>query len=209
MKLIKNSTIVVSSILSLVCVTPAMADLSANFGATSNFVFHGVSQTNGGPALQGGLDYTHSSGMYLGTWASNVDKANAKGVQVNVYGGLARKLGDFNYNIGSVTRQFTNAAHKDFNEFYLGGGYKMLHTTYVLGDGYTYAEIVADGTLSGIHLNVRAGSKMPDQGKDILDYGFSLGKRFFGYDVKAGVATTNVSGAKREFFVAIVKPFNL
>lgn len=205
---IKNYVIVVSSMLGLVCGASAMAELSANLGATSNFVFHGVSQTNGGPALQGGLDYTHSSGMYLGTWASNVDKANAKGIEVDTYGGVSRKLGDFNYNVGAVTRQFTNAAHKDFNELYIGGGYKMLHTTYVLGNGYDYAEVVADGTLSGIRVNVRAGAKMPDQGKSIVDYGFSVGKRFAGYDVKAGVATTNVSGAKREFFVAVVKPFD-
>lgn len=208
MKSVKHSTIAVYSMLSLVCATPAMADLSANLGVTSNFVFHGVSQTNGGPALQGGLDYTHSSGMYLGTWASNVDKANAKGVETDVYGGVSRKLGDFNYNVGAVTRQFTNSAHKDFNEFYIGGGYKMLHTTYVLGNGYDYAEVVADGTLSGVRVNVRVGTKMPDQGKNIVDYGFSLGKGFAGYDVKAGVATTNVSGAKREFFVAVVKPFD-
>ncbi|OYW39105.1 MAG: hypothetical protein B7Z35_05230 [Hydrogenophilales bacterium 12-61-10] len=42
--------------------------LSANVGMYSNYVFRGISQTGGDPALQGGLDYTHSSGFYLGTW---------------------------------------------------------------------------------------------------------------------------------------------
>jgi uncharacterized protein (TIGR02001 family) len=46
--------------------------LSANVGLYSNYVFRGISQTGGDPAIQGGLDYTHSSGFYLGTWASNV-----------------------------------------------------------------------------------------------------------------------------------------
>jgi hypothetical protein len=46
---------------------------SANIGAVSNYMWRGVSQTQDGPAVQGGLDYAHSSGFYIGTWASNVD----------------------------------------------------------------------------------------------------------------------------------------
>ncbi|MBS0329933.1 MAG: hypothetical protein JSR30_08780, partial [Proteobacteria bacterium] len=49
----------------------AMADepasphtLSANVSLTSNYVFRGISQTGGEPAIQGGLDYSHSSGFY-------------------------------------------------------------------------------------------------------------------------------------------------
>ena len=49
---------------------------SANIGAVSNYMWRGVSQTQDGPAVQGGLDYAHSSGFYLGTWASNVDWNN-------------------------------------------------------------------------------------------------------------------------------------
>lgn len=46
---------------------------SANIGAVSNYLFRGVTQTQDGPAIQGGLDYEHESGFYAGTWASNVD----------------------------------------------------------------------------------------------------------------------------------------
>lgn len=186
----------------------ASAELTGNLGITSNYIFHGESQSNGSPALQGGLDYSHTTGLYVGTWASNVDKANASGVQVNTYGGFARQQGDFSYNIGAVTRQFTNSAHNHVNEAYLGGGYKMLHATYVLGDKYTYAEAVVDGKISGVHLSLRSGIAMPDQGKDVADYGFSLGHVFYGFDVKAGVATTNKKNASREYFISVVKPFD-
>ena len=38
-------------------------------------MFRGISQTNEKPALQGGFDLGHKSGLYAGTWASNVSLA--------------------------------------------------------------------------------------------------------------------------------------
>ncbi len=46
--------------------------LTGNISFASQYVFRGVKQTFGDPALQGGFDYGHSSGFYLGTWASNI-----------------------------------------------------------------------------------------------------------------------------------------
>src|SRR5450759_2873562 len=45
---------------------------TGNVGLVSQYIFRGLSQTNGSPALQGGLDYAHSSGFYAGTWLSNI-----------------------------------------------------------------------------------------------------------------------------------------
>jgi len=46
--------------------------ISYNLGITSNYVSRGVSNSDG-PALQGGIDWAHSSGFYLGAWASTVN----------------------------------------------------------------------------------------------------------------------------------------
>ena len=55
----------------------ALADsphsISANIGVVSNYIWRGVTQTGDQAAVQGGLDYSHESGFYAGTWASNVD----------------------------------------------------------------------------------------------------------------------------------------
>jgi uncharacterized protein (TIGR02001 family) len=48
--------------------------LSFNLGVYSDYVFRGVSLSDG-PALQGGIDLGHSSGFYVGTWWSNIDKS--------------------------------------------------------------------------------------------------------------------------------------
>jgi uncharacterized protein (TIGR02001 family) len=46
--------------------------LSFNLGLYSEYMFRGV-DTADGPALQGGIDYAHSSGLYAGTWWSTID----------------------------------------------------------------------------------------------------------------------------------------
>jgi len=43
-----------------------------NVGLYSQYIFRGLTQTNHMPALQGGVDLSHSSGFYLGAWGSNV-----------------------------------------------------------------------------------------------------------------------------------------
>ena len=46
--------------------------LAANVGLVSDYRFRGIAQTSKKPALQAGLDFSHSSGFYAGTFASNV-----------------------------------------------------------------------------------------------------------------------------------------
>jgi uncharacterized protein (TIGR02001 family) len=46
--------------------------LAYNVGVYSQYIFRGLTQTNHKPALQGGVDFTHSSGLYLGAWGSNI-----------------------------------------------------------------------------------------------------------------------------------------
>ncbi|OCQ23437.1 hypothetical protein A7985_05720 [Pseudoalteromonas luteoviolacea] len=51
----------------------SMADLSTTITAASDYTFNGVSQTQNDPALQGSVDKSFDSGLYVGSWASNVD----------------------------------------------------------------------------------------------------------------------------------------
>ena len=54
---------------------PAAAPASpvtGNFSLVSDYRFRGLSQTGKKPAVQGGFDYAHESGFYLGTWASSI-----------------------------------------------------------------------------------------------------------------------------------------
>lgn len=90
---------------------------TGNVGLYSQYIFRGLTQTNRKPALQGGFDYSHSSGVYLGTWASNISwlkenfstAGNTTGqydsgasLEWDFYGGYKGTFGksDFTYDIG-------------------------------------------------------------------------------------------------------------
>jgi len=84
--------------------------LTGNVGVYSQYIFRGLTQTNRAPALQGGADYSHSSGFYAGTWASQItwltDSTSTTGysrgkVETDLYGGYKGSLGgDVGYDVG-------------------------------------------------------------------------------------------------------------
>src|SRR3546814_15322462 len=70
---------------------PEEFTITGTVGGVSDYRFRGISQTNEDFAVQGSINLNHSSGFYVGTWASNVDFANSS--EVDVYGGYTRDLG--------------------------------------------------------------------------------------------------------------------
>jgi len=77
-----------------VAILPAMTvaqdsphSFSGNVTIASDYLFRGQSQTDNGPTIQGGFDYAHEAGLYLGTWASNISFAG--GIEMDYYGGFA------------------------------------------------------------------------------------------------------------------------
>ena len=82
--------------------------LTGNVGLYSQYIFRGLTQTNKEPALQGGFDYSHSSGFYAGTWMSNVSWLRGFGtytaggsLEMDFYGGFKGTItGDLGYDVG-------------------------------------------------------------------------------------------------------------
>ena len=62
---------------------------SANVNAATDYYFRGLTQTWGRPAIQGGFDASHTSGLYAGFWASNVSGNQFAGgsLETDWYGG--------------------------------------------------------------------------------------------------------------------------
>ncbi|TVQ73043.1 MAG: hypothetical protein EA372_06215 [Chromatiaceae bacterium] len=59
----------------------ASAEVSANIGFTSNYIFRGVTESDDGAAVQGGIDYEHEGGFYVGTWISSLGETSVDSVQ--------------------------------------------------------------------------------------------------------------------------------
>lgn len=106
----------------------AQAELIANIGATSNYLWRGVTQTSDGPAISGGVDWAHESGAYAGTWVSNIDWGIGNGAEVDFYGGFANEIGDFGYDAGLIYYYYPDSDYNDsdFSELYLKGSWKFL-----------------------------------------------------------------------------------
>lgn len=103
----------------------ALAELSANIGATSNYVWRGVTQTDDQAAISGGLDYAHDSGFYLGTWASNVDFDDDTTAEVDLYGGYAGEVSGVGFDVGAIRYFYPGGDDLDFTEIYASVSFSL------------------------------------------------------------------------------------
>ncbi len=116
---------------------------TGNFTLASEYLYRGIAQTRGKPAIQGGFDYSHSSGFYIGTWASNItwiSDANtgaSAGIEIDVYGGYKGAINsDWGYDVGVLTYNYpgtgkpSGAAKPDTTEVYAALSYKWLTLKY-------------------------------------------------------------------------------
>jgi uncharacterized protein (TIGR02001 family) len=119
---------------------PPEHSVTANVGLFSEYIFRGIAQTAGKPAVQGGFDYAHSSGFYAGTWASNVGWLEDFGayhrssLEWDVYAGYRATFPgqeDWSYDVGAYWYGYPGSrnegtASADTLELYGGLGWKWL-----------------------------------------------------------------------------------
>jgi uncharacterized protein (TIGR02001 family) len=91
---------------------PPPSPWSFNVGVVSDYLFRGVSQTHGDPALQAGVTYTHPSGFYANLWGSNItwvkDALGSGSVEVDLSAGFKNTFGDskLGYDVGYYTYNY-------------------------------------------------------------------------------------------------------
>ncbi|WP_193163820.1 TorF family putative porin [Microbulbifer hainanensis] len=182
---------------------------SANLGVVTDYKFRGISQTDGSPAVQGGVDLDFGNGFYLGTWASQVDFGyDGTDYETDVYGGYGGQLNDsVSYDVGYIYYGYPGGEDEDYQEVYgslsfsdltLGLAYS---DDYWAGTGafyYPYAEY-SFALPSDISLDFHVGANMLDEvgfldGSDsYIDYSVSVGKDFGGLSLSASLVGTDIS----------------
>jgi uncharacterized protein (TIGR02001 family) len=102
--------------------------LAFNVGAVTDYRYRGISQSRLKPALQGGIDYSHKSGFYVGTWASYIkwikDAGGGGNAEIDIYGGYKNSYNDIGYDIGVLTYQYPSnnlAVSPNTTELYAAG----------------------------------------------------------------------------------------
>jgi len=121
---------------------------TGNVTIASEYLFRGIAQTRGKPALQGGFDYAHSSGLYAGVWGSNISWISdgvpgaSVSLEIDVYGGYKGTItGDLGFDVGVLTYNYpgsgkpTGANKPETTEIYAGLSYKWLTAKYSVTTG--------------------------------------------------------------------------
>jgi len=179
--------------------------ISGNLTLTSDYQFRGFSQTDEDPAIQGGLDYAHSSGLYIGTWASSIGFTDA-GSEWNLYGGYAGERGGIGYDVGLLQYYYPGATEGNTLEIYGGVSYAGfgLKASYSATDyfdvadskgtiywdaGYEYA--FDNGFGINLHYGYTAGQGDLD---DYADWKVGVTKSLSGFDFELAYVDTDVKG---------------
>jgi uncharacterized protein (TIGR02001 family) len=181
---------------------------TANVGLVSNYVFRGLSQTDKGPAIQGGFDYTYNPlNIYLGTWASNVssDGYNGASMELDVYGGWRPTFGGLTLDVGVLGYLYPSNEGGDLNtvEYKAGVSYDFGvvapgATVYYSPDWYNTDdawryELSASVPLpADFKLVAKYGWNRFDNLKDYEDWSVGVTKEVLG--VTLGLSYTDVVG---------------
>lgn len=79
-----------------------------NVGASTDYVFRGVSQTDEDPQIFGGVDVTAGI-FYAGVWASNVDFYDSTDAEVDLYAGVKPTLGPVTFDLAAIYYGYVDA----------------------------------------------------------------------------------------------------
>jgi uncharacterized protein (TIGR02001 family) len=196
------------------------AGVTGTAALTSDYVFRGVSQTNGDPAIQAGFEASNEAGWYLGTWGSNISWLSdlsaagaeiSSSVEVDLYGGYRGKFGDAaTFDVGAIYYAYPGDFPSGFNdadtaELYFGVGVGIFSAKYLYAvtdlfgytdsDGSGYLDLGANwGFADTWTLNAHVGRQWIESNEDFeyTDWKLGVTKAFAnGFSLAVAYTDTN------------------
>lgn len=183
---------------------------STNVAVTSDYLFRGISQTGTNPALQGGFDVAHASGLYAGVWGSNISWLSDAGiatrasVELDTYIGFTNAFAeDFTYDVGylryNYPGSYTATPKANTDELYASLGYKWVTAKYSYSLGDTFGVNKASGTY---YIELNASVPLAETGLTLNGH---LGRQEYS-GANQGAGATNLSYT--DYKVGISKEFS-
>ncbi|WP_430459686.1 TorF family putative porin [Thalassolituus sp. LLYu03] len=213
------------------------AEVALDVSVVSDFRSYGISQTGKSPALQLALDYSHESGMYLGSWASNVDYGNGDDTRLewDFYGGYATDLNDaVGLDLGYAWYSYHGADYSgdaDYGETVVGltlygrtsvywfhatdfSGLGIAHNVFSLSHAITLGDYSLAVTLAH---NLSSDKNVVAWDEDKADYQYlelAISREFAGFNVTAAAMATTIdndfnSDADPALVVSVNRGFTL
>ncbi|WP_297526751.1 TorF family putative porin [Thiohalobacter sp.] len=202
----------------------AHAEISGNVALATDYMFRGVSQTDNQMALQGGFDWAHDSGFYVGTWASNVDSNFFSGtstdpqLEVDLYAGFGGEMGEIGYDLGVIRYNYPGYDDANTTELYVGASYSLSEDASVGATFYYSPELnfvgvdesawylsldgevaVAEGFTLAAHVGFSDGDAYDSVasgglGSDYIDYSLGVSTEAAGVGLDLSYIGTNNDG---------------
>lgn len=131
MKIRLATVLAPAAVLLATAATPAFAQdeetgpitVSGSAALVSDYRFRGVSMTDRAMAVQAGATVSHESGLYVGTWASNLSGWGTFGgsnTELDIYGGVSFPVGGANVDVGLTWYMYPGGLDTtDFAEPYI------------------------------------------------------------------------------------------
>jgi len=200
------SVAVAASVAGLAAPLTAQADITGNIGVYSKYVLRGITSDaeNDGTTVQGGLDWSHKSGVYVGYWGSNLDygKTTAStgttntGFENDIYAGYKFKAGPVDLNLGAIYYAYTSVADSDTIEAVIAAGMGPV----TVGAKYL-TEDVAWGNAGDTYLTVDYAQDLPSEFKFAAQLGY-----YFYTDSGDFIATSAESSGFRHLNLTLSHP---
>ncbi|MBI3571275.1 MAG: hypothetical protein HY082_09250 [Gammaproteobacteria bacterium] len=194
---------------------------TANTALVSNYIFRGLSQTFGKPAIQAGMDYAHASGAYAGFWGSNISSHQYAGgsLELDYYFGYNGKINDdWGWTAGFYGYYYPGANYKNSTP---AGADQTYNTEEVnAGVSWKWVSLKLSSTTSDFFgANTKTGYTSGSKNSTYLDLtanvplpnDFTLLLHAGRQDVKTKLATALASGATNpdytDYKIGISKAF--
>jgi uncharacterized protein (TIGR02001 family) len=194
-------TLTAASALAQTATTASGPAITGNLGFTTDYVFRGLSQTDGKLAVQGGFDADFKNGFTAGVWASNVSAALGN-LEVDLYANYGFKVGSVDVSVGYIDYTYStavNGGEANVSAAFSGLTLKISKgVSGYLSDYYYEAAYSYDiAAVKGLNLGLHYGS---DAASSKYDYSLALTYPVFGFagtlsysDLEAGKSITAVT----------------
>ena len=169
--------------------------LSGNVAIVSDYRYRGISQTDKKPAIQGGFDFAHKSGVYLGNWNSNVSSIGTApngNMEMDFYGGYKFEAVGLSFDVGTIYYYYPGSV--PFSDITAAAAVKTpkinTHEVYV-GMGYGPISLKVSNTLSKGYFGVGRNSDPSGSGP----YGSAKGTVYYDLTLSHEIAQKTVLSA--------------
>lgn len=179
------------------------AEITASISLTTDYVYRGYSKTEQHPTVQGGVEYVHDSGPFIGLWGSGVDFGDDRhfddtaNFELSPYLGLGRTLGTNWYGDLTFTRYLYDGdvygQDYDYNELYFSLHYQDWISVAIAYSNDAYA---TDETGLAYELHGRYGildGLVASAGVGYNDAEDALGEDYAYWNVGMGMSIGNLT----------------